>query len=202
MLPLYWVLRVKNFFTKDMYLSKTQTIDFTKIPEITGPILDLGGGGEGVIGRIYGKQVTAVDLRKQELDETPEGPVKVVADAKSLPFADLSFRSVTAFYFFMYLKPADFSPVFRETYRVLGTNGVFYIWDTAIPMSTSRSRKIFAVPVAVQMTDKRLQTAYGVGWKERELTVEQLITVATGVGFKVQSTGYNGNAFYLELSKL
>ena len=29
--------------------------------EIKGRILDLGGGGEGIIGRLYGAQVVAVD---------------------------------------------------------------------------------------------------------------------------------------------
>ena len=28
--------------------------------EITGSVLDVGGGGEGVIGRIYKEQVTAI----------------------------------------------------------------------------------------------------------------------------------------------
>lgn len=46
--------------------------------DLTEPILDLGGGGEGVIGLIYGGQVTAIDNRQEELDEAPKGPVKLV----------------------------------------------------------------------------------------------------------------------------
>lgn len=32
--------------------------------DLRGPILDLGGGGEGVIGRIYGRQAVAIDNRQ------------------------------------------------------------------------------------------------------------------------------------------
>ena len=42
--------------------------------ELTGSVLDIGGGGEGIIGRLYGKNVTAIDIRQEELDEAPEGP--------------------------------------------------------------------------------------------------------------------------------
>lgn len=38
-----------------------------KEPE--GSILDIGGGGEGVIGRLYQEQVTAIDNRQEELNE-------------------------------------------------------------------------------------------------------------------------------------
>ena len=37
--------------------------------ELTGSILDVGGGGEGVIGRLYGPSVTIIDHCQEELDE-------------------------------------------------------------------------------------------------------------------------------------
>lgn len=39
--------------------------------DLHGSILDIGGGGEGVIGLLYGSQVTAIDNRQEELDEAP-----------------------------------------------------------------------------------------------------------------------------------
>lgn len=41
--------------------------------ELDGEILDVGGGGEGTIGRLYGSQVTAIDNRQEELDEALDG---------------------------------------------------------------------------------------------------------------------------------
>jgi ubiquinone/menaquinone biosynthesis C-methylase UbiE len=61
-----------------------------------GLILDIGGGGEGVIGRLFGSRVVAIDPLQRELEEAPVGPLKVVMDARELKFLDGSFDTVTA----------------------------------------------------------------------------------------------------------
>ena len=40
--------------------------------KLTGSILDIGGGGEAVIGQIYKDRVTAIDNCKEELEEAPD----------------------------------------------------------------------------------------------------------------------------------
>ena len=69
----------------------------------TGSILDIGGGGEGIIGRLYGRQVTAIDNRREELDEALEGFEKVLMDACEMSFASASFDHVTFFYTMMFI---------------------------------------------------------------------------------------------------
>ena len=64
---------------------------------LTGSILDIGGGGEAVIGRIYRDKVTAVDNRQEELDEAPDCCSKKLMDATELLFPDDSFDNVTFF---------------------------------------------------------------------------------------------------------
>lgn len=87
--------------------------------DLIGPILDLGGGGEGVIGRIYGQQAVAIDNRQEELDEAPDGPKKLLMDASALAFAPGEFSHVTAFFSLMYM-PSDIQgQVFAEAARVL-----------------------------------------------------------------------------------
>jgi len=56
-----------------------------------GLVLDIGGGGEGVIGQVVGKNVIAIDRRMDELQEAPDGPRKVVMDARHLGFPDQKF---------------------------------------------------------------------------------------------------------------
>ena len=100
--------------------------------DLAGPILDLGGGGEGVIGLIYGGQVTAIDNRQEELDEAPEGPVKLVMDAAALAFADGSFQTVTAFFSLMYMDRTTQGRAVREAARVLRPGGQLHLWDAVI----------------------------------------------------------------------
>lgn len=40
--------------------------------KLDGSILDIGGGGEAVIGQIYKDRVTAIDNRQEELDGAPD----------------------------------------------------------------------------------------------------------------------------------
>jgi ubiquinone/menaquinone biosynthesis C-methylase UbiE len=62
-----------------------------------GYILDIGGGGEGIIGKLKGKQVVAIDPNKQELEEAPVGSLKVIMDATDLQFLDNTFSVASCF---------------------------------------------------------------------------------------------------------
>ena len=75
--------------------------------ELTGSILDIGGGGEGIIGRLYGSRVTAIDNRQEELDEAPDTCTKLCMDATTLAFADESFDAVTAFYSLLFMTAGE-----------------------------------------------------------------------------------------------
>ena len=63
--------------------------------ELNGKILDIGGGGEGVIGRLYTNQVVAIDIRQDELDEAPTGFENIMMDATQLDFKYNSFDHIT-----------------------------------------------------------------------------------------------------------
>ena len=52
--------------------------------ETDGFILDIGGGGEGIISRLNGRQVVAIDPSSSELEETKNEGLKVVMDATDL----------------------------------------------------------------------------------------------------------------------
>lgn len=87
--------------------------------DIKGKILDIGGGGEGIIGRLYKNRVVAVDNSQNELDEAPDCFEKRLMDAESLDFPDSSFDSVTAFYSFMFMSTETRKNVSEEMVRVL-----------------------------------------------------------------------------------
>jgi len=91
--------------------------------EPTGSILDVGGGGEGIIGRRYGSAVTVIDNRQEELDEAPCSCPKLRMDASSLSFAGASFENVTFFYSLMYMNRPVQSAAIAEAVRVLKPGG-------------------------------------------------------------------------------
>ena len=69
--------------------------------QLEGAILDVGGGGEGVIGRIYGPRVVAIDNRQEELDEAPGGFEKRLMDADAIPYVQ-SENGVLDYYAYRY----------------------------------------------------------------------------------------------------
>ncbi len=127
--------------------------------ELNGRILDLGGGGEGVIGRIYGDRVTAIDNRQEELDDVPGGFIKLVMDATNLSFSDASFDHVTSFYTMMYIHKPQQAEAIREAARVLKDGGQLHIWDADI---ASAYPDPFLAELDICAAALRLHTTYGI----------------------------------------
>ena len=127
--------------------------------DLKGSILDIGGGGEAIIGQMYGDRVTAIDNRQEELDEAPNCCTKLLMDAEKLSFFDGSFDNVTFFYTLMYMSEEIQRKAIFEATRVLKTGGIMCIWDCAI---SSAYPEHFVVDLDIQFTDKRIHTSYGI----------------------------------------
>ena len=87
--------------------------------ELNGNILDIGGGGEGIIGRLYTNHVISIDNRQDELDEAPDFCNKILMDATNLNFKENSFDVVTFFYSLMYMNEETKKKAIFESFRVL-----------------------------------------------------------------------------------
>ena len=167
-----------------------------------GLILDIGGGGEGVIGQLKGKQVVAVDLIKQELEDAPGDPLlKIVMDARDLKFLDVAFPTVTVFFTFMYMDPADHAKVFEEIRRVLKPGGRLFIWDVIFPEKKTDPRQIYVLyPIHVQLPKTIINTGYGVRIVEKQ-GLGHFVDLAKQAGFEVVTQEPHNGWFYLELKK-
>jgi ubiquinone/menaquinone biosynthesis C-methylase UbiE len=188
---------------EEMFVIDQQEIvmsDFDLDFDTSGYILDIGGGGEGTIGILKGEKVIAIDTRREELEEAPEGPVKIVMDATTLQFLDNAFDTVTSFFTLMYISKSDHTKVFKEVYRVLTPGGHFLIWDVVIPPRGDQPQEWFVVPVSITVNDKTVQTGYGVRWKDREQDILYYEDLAAKTGFEVL-TRKQGQTFYLQLRK-
>lgn len=165
--------------------------------ELDGKILDIGGGGECIIGRLYGEQVVAIDNRQEELDEAPAVCEKVLMDATDLNFPDCSFDYVTSFYSLMFMCAEDQRKAITEISRVLKRGGEIHIWDCDI---VSAYPEPFCIDLEIQLPEAHITTTYGVGKLDAQDgdSIKQMALDA-GLLLKLENTGNDG--FYLQFQK-
>lgn len=164
-----------------------------------GFILDIGGGGAGIIGKLNGRQVIAIDIREEELLEAKNEALKIVMDARKLQFLPESFDVCTAFFTFMYIKNEDHRTVFKEIHRVLKRNGRFLLWDVVIP-ERKEDYDIFAVHLRMRFKNKTLEEGYGVKWDKTQ-DMNHFKELAKETGFDVIKEWQRDEIFHLEMIK-
>ncbi len=165
--------------------------------EITGNILDIGGGGEGIIGCIYPEQVTAIDNRLDELEEAPDGPIKIVMDAREMTFVGKCFDNVTAFYSFMYIPKIDHLKVIAEISRVLKNNGYLHIWDAVI-----KEAKPFLAELDINANGNSVQTTYGIVKEDATQDAFYFKSLMESSDFTLVSETDNQGDFYQRWQKI
>lgn len=165
-------------------------------------ILDIGGGGEGIIGLCYGNKVISIDPSKDELKEAADGPLKIAMDARELLFLDNSFDTVTSFFTLMYIGRPDHKKVFSEAYRVLKDDGEFILWDTTISKYDGGLKDVFIVKLEVDTPKKSIKTGYGTLWKDKEQDISYFSSLGKETGFKVMLKEINNQIFKIVFKKL
>lgn len=150
-----------------------------------GYVLDIGGGGEGIIGKLKGNQVVAIDPNKRELEEAAAGPLKIIMDARDLQFLDCSFSVATSFFSLMYIKAPDHAKVFDEVFRVLTLGRRFLIWDVLLPQRLDQNKDIVAFPLLVKLPDEEVSTGYGCSWPDKEQDLAYYAQLAQDAAFEV-----------------
>jgi len=170
-----------------------------------GLILDIGGGGEGIIGQAKGMQAIAIDINKQELTDAPGEPLlKIVMDARDLKFLDGSFATATAFFTFMYISPADHAKVLAEIHRVLRPGGRLLVWDAVFPEKATDPSQIYVI-YTLRITlpgGKAVNTGYGVKLAGREgRGAAEFLEPAKAAGFEVLQRKDEKGWYFVELKK-
>jgi SAM-dependent methyltransferase len=152
-----------------------------------GYILDIGGGGDGVIGRLEGRRVIAIDTSEDELRDAPQGPLKIVMDGSDLKFLAGTFTEVTAFFSLMYIPLSLYPRIFSEVYRVLTPGGRFLIWDVQCPPRRDPGKDILVIPLTLNLPDSQLSTGYGAAWPEEGRNIGDFTSPAEAAGFRIET---------------
>ena len=165
---------------------------------LTGSILDLGGGGEGIIGRIYRQQAVVIDNRQEELDEAPDGPQKLLMDAAGLTFSNASFSHVTAFFSFMYMARDVQAKAIAETSRVLRLGGSLHIWDGNI---ISAFPAPFLIELDIDAAGTAVHTTYGIVKEDAAQNADHFLRLCQGTQLKLADRQEHDGWFYLRMTK-
>jgi len=195
------ILAVAVHTFADLHLFPQQEVVLHRLPG-QGLILDIGGGGEGIIGLLMGDRVVAVDLSREELENAPPGNIKMVMDARELAFLDNSFHTATSFCTLMYIADQeDQRQVLSEVLRVLKPGGRFLIWDVVVPAEHEEGKTTAVFPMKIALPGDTVRTAYGVAWPQEIHDLDHYVRLAALVGFEVADSGQSGLLFSLELVK-
>jgi len=181
------------------YVYERQLVTVDDFPS-SGHILDIGGGGEGIIGLLKGQDVIAIDTNRRELEEAAEGALKIVMDARDLQFLDDAFNTATAFFSLMFLKESsDYRKVLDEIFRVLRPGGRFLIWDTTISERPEVPQPSYAVLLTVHVKDLEIETGYGQPWPAGTHDLSFYERLAQQTGFQIKDRETEGHFFFLRL---
>lgn len=167
--------------------------------DLRGSILDIGGGGEGVIGRLYGRRVVAIDNRQEELDEAPGGFEKILMDARHLTFEDASFDHVTFFYSLMFMDAETQKQALAEAFRVLNPGGSLRIWDAEIP---SAYPEPFLADLDIDLNGERLHTTFGIVSDIKDQTAESVAAICLAYGLHLKEKHAVNGQFELAFEKV
>ena len=169
--------------------------------EADGYILAIGGGGEGTMGRLKGNQVIAVDISKRELEEAPDGPLKIIMDARDLKFLGKTFNTVTSFFTLMYIDGNDHEKVFGEMFRVLKPGGKLLLWGAIIPKQTNSNQNRVLVPLTIKLPQQEVRTGYGVRLPQEDHDLAYYIKMSEKVGFEFIFKESKNQVFHIIVQK-
>lgn len=173
-----------------------QDIELERLPG-DGLVLDIGGGGEGLVSRIEGDRVCALDIRMSEIREAQihgHSSNWVVADGTRLCFDEGVFDTVTLWFSLGYM--SDWKTkraVLESAYRALKRDGRLSIIASHVP--DSGASLIFWAKFT--LPDGTVsKTGYGVRGGQNQ-TLPRILELVTEIGFDNHQYDDHGEWFKL-----
>jgi len=181
-----------------IYFVEDQTIVLNELP-CNGFVLDIGGGGEGIIGAIYGSKTVSIDISEKELQEVNNDALKIIADGANLPFLNNTFDLGYMFFSLMYMDSNEKLAVLKEVYRTLRPGYKAIIYDlTMQPIQN----KYIAIPLTIILPNGEImKTGYGSDVQKCWQTAEAIENLVKQAGFIIVNKSTNDAVFFLELVK-
>lgn len=169
--------------TPQKHSSPIQEIKLDSLPE-DGLVLDIGGGGEGLVSRIGRERVCAVDYRMSEILEARihDPPANwFLSDATHLPFRQKSFDVATLWFSLGYMREwSTKEHALAQVFDSLRPDGVLSILASRIDCREERFvfNALFTLPDGVVS-----KVGYGVQGNQGQ-TLDRLCSLIRRVGFE------------------
>jgi ubiquinone/menaquinone biosynthesis C-methylase UbiE len=167
------------------------------IPEIPdGTVLDIGGGGEGVIAQVGIERVFAIDKLMSEIREARGKAADaqwMVTDGTMLPIANENLDNATAFFSCMYMSEEVKQKVFQETRRVLKDSGELWVWGA----NMTPKGKVFTIRIQAEIPENRsINTVYGV--KAKDQSAATICAQLEKAGFEAEIISNHRQWFFVK----
>ena len=188
---------------KKYFFFRTPLIQINVQPILTNlKVLDIGGGGAGVIGRMMpNNNLYIVDRSESELRDAEEKGAKgnlVVGDARKLKYPSNYFDAITIFFSLMYIRGfKNKRAVIKESYRVLKKGGKMYIWGAIIPYPSL----IYWINLIIHSKKNKIETGYIVSGINNIQTYDLIKKIIEDVGFEIKTVLVYPYWFFFELEK-
>ena len=178
-----------------------QKIELTNLPR-EGVILDIGGGGEGLVSRIETSRVCAVDINLYKIrDARIYGQVSqwILSDGRMLSVKDAMFEVATLWFALGYVRGwASKAQVVSEVARVLKKSGYISILGAKIICPEAR----YVLRAHLHFPDGTVsQMSYGMGGGQDQ-SIETVTKLLRETGYGEITCEDNDHWFSIEATKL
>lgn len=196
------LMNSKEEYVKKTYLAGAQGLNMRDVI-FNGRVLDIGAGGEGIVGQIAGNQAIGIapEEHRKGLERAPGSGIKIMMDARDMKFLDNTFDTAAAFYTLMYIENKHHKTVFSEIYRVLKPGGECMIWDMVVPERKFTEKESYLLGMEIKLKDTKVLTGYGAVWENKIQNTKYFIEIARNVGFDVIEEIEDNHLVYIKIKK-
>ena len=177
-----------------------QSIHLPELPA-EGRLIDIGGGGEGLVSRIGEARVCAVEINMNKIREAQihgSGPQWILCDGRTLCFQNEAFDTATMWFSLDYMTDwKTKQAVLLEVHRTLKPAGTISIVSSRITCIEDR----FVLNLVYFLPDGTVgKTGYGVRGNQGQ-TAERTSKLLRNLGFRLTKTEDNEYWFHIEAVK-
>jgi len=175
-------------------------IDFDSLM-MGGRILDMGGGGEAIASRAFGRETLSLDKSVRELNESGVFSDKVCGDCQRMPFTDSAFDGAAAFFTFMYMPLKMRTNSILEAKRVLRRGGTLVICEARVASSFFAPMTLLEVRAKIKAGGETFNASYGAVLAREGQSMKAFRVLASYCGFREKSAISMKNSFIIAFTK-